>query len=194
MGGVGAFVRVEGGGRKPDPGFDIPDDERKYMVRNYHRTDVCRNVSISAGNDMACLACGPRHSYREGITAGDPQVVILTDQFFPPKLDSCLGNCPLIIRVEDGLLSEIEGTFFDYWKEFLKPLGSLPMGSVILIGSMSHLGTRGLSNYTEDLVWVVGSLGARVGQGVEVVPLVSVPIGGFGGGGGLATLSTWTPG
>jgi hypothetical protein len=165
------------------------------MVKNYHRTDVCRNVSISAGNDMACLACGPHHSYRDGITTGDPQVVILTDQFFPPKLDSCSGNCPLIIRVEDGLLNEIEGTFLDYWKEFLRPLGSLPMGSVILVGSLSHLGTRGLSSYTEDLVRVVGSLGAKVGQGVEVIPLVSVPIGGFGGGGGgWVTPLTWTPG
>jgi hypothetical protein len=51
----------------------------------------------------------------------------------------------------------------------------------VLVGSLSHLGTQGVSNCTEKIVRVVSSLGSRVGHGVDPVPLVPVPVGGFGG-------------
>jgi hypothetical protein len=90
--GIGSFVLVGGGSQALDPGFDIMGDERKFAVKNYHRTDVCSNVSISADNDMVCPACGSHHSYGERITASDPLVVILSDQFFPLMLASRTDN------------------------------------------------------------------------------------------------------
>jgi hypothetical protein len=54
-------------------------------------------------------------------------------------------NCLVVVRVEDDFLSEIENTFCDIFIGFLRPNGSLPMGSVVLFGSVSHLGTRGLN-------------------------------------------------
>ncbi len=84
----------------------------------------------------------------------------------------------MVIRVEDGLLSEIENTFLDYvFGGGMAGIG-LPVGSVIMVGSVSHLGTRGLGSYTEDLVKTIASVGARVGGGAEVIPLVPVPLGG----------------
>jgi hypothetical protein len=89
----------------------------------------------------------------------------------------------VVIRVEDGYLSEIENSFRDIFAEFLRPNGSLPNGSVIMIGSLSHLGTRGLGGYATDLVSCISSLVAMVGTGTEVVPAVPVPISGLGGSG-----------
>ncbi len=77
----------------------------------------------------------------------------------------------------------------DIFAEFCAPTGRLPVGSVVLLGSMSHLGARGLDSYAGDLVGSMSSVSARVGQGVEVVPLCPVPIGVFfflGGGGGAS--------
>lgn len=122
------------GSQAPDPGFDIQGDEMRFAVKNYNRMDVCRNLSISAGNDMLCLACGPHHSYRERIAATDPLVMIISDQFFLPMLPGGTGSCPLVIRVEDGLLSEIEGNFLEFWAEFVKPRRVLLMGSMVLVG------------------------------------------------------------
>jgi hypothetical protein len=59
------------------------------------------------------------------------------------------------------------------------PHGRLPIGSVVLIGSLAHLGTFGLESYTTDLVKTIASLSAMVGQGVNVVPCVPVPLGGI---------------
>jgi hypothetical protein len=52
-----------------------------------------------------------------------------------------------------------------------------------MIGSVSHLGARGLGSYAEDLVKTISSVGARVGHGVEVIPAVHVPLGGLRGAG-----------
>jgi hypothetical protein len=91
----------------------------------------------------------------------------------------------LVIRVEDGLLSEIESTFTDYVFGGGMVEGGLPVGSVIIVGSVSHLGTRGLGSYAEDLVKTISSVGARVGAGSEVIPLVPVPLGGVYGAGAV---------
>jgi hypothetical protein len=45
--------------------------------------------------------------------------------------------------------------------------------------------TRGLGSYTEDLVKAISSVGARVGNGSEVIPLVPVPLGGVYGAGAV---------
>jgi hypothetical protein len=99
--------------------------------------------------------------------------------------------------VEDGLLSEIESAFKDLFAEFLTPGGGMPRGSLILIGSLSHLGARGLDSYAGDLCGVISSLSARAGPSVEVVPFVPVPVAGIGGGGRIREildLDSWIAG
>jgi hypothetical protein len=175
-------------------GFLISGNGRGFAISNFHRTDVGRNISISATADFVCLSCGRAHSYKDGAAAGKPLVVVLSDQNFPPMLPSGRGDCVLVIRVEDGLLSEIESTFIDYVFGGGMTEGGLPVGSVVIVGSVSHLGTRGLGSYAEDLVKTISSVGARVGGGSEMIPLVPVPLGGCTVPGLLVTPSIWTPG
>ncbi len=165
-------------------GFKNDGDARCYAAMNFHRTDVNRNISASVSVELSCLACDEQHSFWESILAGVPIVIALSVQAFPPILPAKNKKCVAIVHVEDGLLSEIENSFVDIFAEFCAPTGCLPVGSVVLLGSMSHLGARGLDSYAGDLVGSMSSVSARVGHGVEVVPLCPVPIGGLGGGGG----------
>jgi hypothetical protein len=161
-----------------DPGFDIPLDQRKFAVKNYHRLDVGCNISASVDVELRCLACRSPHSIAEGLGAGRAQVFVVSDQAFPAALPTDDGSCLVVVRVEDGALSELTSVFCDIFAGSVAPAGSLPPGSVVLLGSLSHLSMRGISNYTEELVRSIGSLAARVGAGVEVVPLVFAPLGG----------------
>ena len=54
--------------------------------------------------------------------------------------------------------------------------GVLPAGSVILIGSASHVSLLGLATYAEDYVRVNNNIIAACGNGVTVCPLVMVPL------------------
>jgi hypothetical protein len=49
-------------------------------------------------------------------------------------------------------------------------------GSVLLIGSLSHIKTRGTADYADSLVKVIADLGDRAGAGIEVIPLVLIPM------------------
>jgi hypothetical protein len=112
--------------------------------------------------------------------AGRAQVVVISDQSFPPVLPTNDGQCVVVVRVEDAALSELVSVFTDFFANFVNPVGAFPPGSLILVGSLSHLGRRGICNYAEELVRVIGSLGAKVGVGVEIIPMVFVPLGGIG--------------
>ena len=69
-----------------------------------------------------------------------------------------MSRCPavntacssIVIRAEDGLLADLENIFRDVFRNYSKLLGSLPQGSIVLLGSTSHLSLLGLSAYTED--------------------------------------------
>jgi hypothetical protein len=168
---------------RPDSGFRVDGDARCFAATNFHRTDVNRNIPASVTVGLQCLACDTGHSYRDSIRAGIPIVLVLSDQAFPAILPAMDSNCVVIVRVEDGLLSEIENAFRDLFAETLTTGGGLPRGSLIMIGSLSHLGTRGLDSYAGDLCGVISSLSARAGPSVEVVPFVPLPVAGIGGGG-----------
>ena len=82
----------------------------------------------------------------------------------------------MVIRAKDGLVGDLEGIFRDVFKDYTRPVGSLPQGSVILIGSLSHLSLLGLSTYLEDLVRSCNLLIGLTGPGVTICPIVSVPL------------------
>jgi hypothetical protein len=82
--------------------------------------------------------------------------------------------------VEDSELWELEEVFYDRFKCFCKPHGSLPSGSLVLVGSMSHLAKNGLNFYAPILVETMTRMAGKVGPGVNVIPFVPVPIGGIG--------------
>jgi hypothetical protein len=123
----------------------------------------------------------PHHSIAESLREGQPTVIILSDQTFPPVLPPTGdGNCTVIIRVEDCELWELEEVFTDRLKAFCKPHGNLPSCSVILVESMSHLAKNGLNFYAPLLVKTMTRMAGKVGPGVKVIPLLPVPVGGIG--------------
>jgi hypothetical protein len=81
--------------------------------------------------DLSCLSCDALHSYGERIT-GPALVKILTDQAFPPRLPANDVNCKVVVRLEDGILSEIVSAFLTFLTGFLSLAGALPTGSFIL--------------------------------------------------------------
>jgi hypothetical protein len=62
LGGIGDYSRSADPQQERDLGFLIEGDGRGFAVSNFHRTDVGRNISISATADFACLSCGRAHS------------------------------------------------------------------------------------------------------------------------------------
>ncbi len=103
---------------RPDAEFRVEGDVRCFPATNFHRTDVNRNVSASVTVGLLCLACDSGHSYRESIGEGIPIVMVLSDQAFPAILPATDNKCVIVIRVEDGLLSEIDNAFRDLLLNF----------------------------------------------------------------------------
>jgi len=74
---------------------------------------------------------------------------------------------------------KLEEVFMDRFKAFCKPHGSLPSGSVILVGSMSHLAKNRLNFYAPILIETMTRLAGRVGPGINVIPLLTVQVRGI---------------
>jgi hypothetical protein len=73
------------------------------------------------------------------MAAGQPLAVILSEQNIPLILPDDDGKCAVIVRVEDCLLHKVNSALKAFAKS-INPNGDMPPGSVILIGSLSHLG------------------------------------------------------
>jgi hypothetical protein len=99
---------------------------------------------------------------------------VLSDQNFPPVLPCSSGECLKIVRVENGLLSEIVSCFL----EIMRGKG-VPAGSVILLTSVSHMQMRGVAGYMADLGAELTRVGNSFrGGGVVAMPGVPILIGG----------------
>jgi hypothetical protein len=163
-------------------GLSVPGDTRPFSVQNYHCAEKGLNMSLTlkkpaagAADELQCVACPNAHGFAGRVAGGSPIVFILSDQNFPAMLPASGGNCAVIFRVEDGLLSDLEGVFLDRVRALLRPHGSLPAGSLVLVGSLSHLRARGLADYAECLVKTIATLIGLAGNGTDVMPLVTIP-------------------
>lgn len=171
-------------------GFLDTKDKRNFRAQNYHCTEKNLNVSFSvakpdsgATDGIDCLACTDPHSFYDRMAnKGLPVLIVMSDQNFPAILPAKEGLCPIIVRVEDGTMADLLSVFYERFKAFVSPHGTLPPGSVILIGSLSHLVAKGLEDYCECVASAAYGLTGKVGRNVEVVPLVPIPLHGMGGG------------
>jgi hypothetical protein len=148
------------------PGFDIEGDQRQFRAKNFHDARGGKNVSTSFEPEgLSCLACDTPHSLSGRMEREEPVVVVLCDQNFPPILPTNNGRCLAVVRVEDARLFELEKTLKEILPGIFDPHGRLPVGSAVLVGSLTHLGSHGLESYAGDLVRVVASVSALVGGG-----------------------------
>jgi hypothetical protein len=90
------------------------------------------------------------------------------------------GKCVVTIRIEDARLDELTSCLdILLGRRDRRDSLKLPSGSLILVGSLSHLHAVGTEQYALDLIRVVNELAARVGSACHVIPAVLVPLGGI---------------
>ena len=157
----------------------VSGDNRHLSLQHYHSLKDKVNISMSFDpKTMICVTCLDKHVVLTEIS--NPVCIVLSDHNFSPFVPARRGeSCMLVVRAEDGMLGDLEGIFRDLFGSQVRPLGSLPYGSVILVGSISHLALLGLTTYTEELVKVCNALISLAGPCVTICPIVSIPLSGI---------------
>ena len=85
-------------------------------------------------NRMICVTCPDQHVLLKNGINGPPVCVVMSDQNFSPFGPASRDElCMLVITAEDDLLSDLESILHDVFRNFSKPLGALPAGSVVLL-------------------------------------------------------------
>ena len=182
LSGVGPFARkpATAGCGYSSGSFELPSDERQQQVQNFHRIHDKTNVSMSVNpKDLVCLTCPEKHAFVKDGSAQLPVCIALTDQSFPPYIAAKMSeSCVAVLRVEDGKLSDLDMLFRDVFRKHVSPVGHLPHGSVVMVGSVSHLSLSGLSCYAEELVRTIRSISMSAGNGTTVIPAIHMLLGG----------------
>jgi len=115
-------------------------------------------------SNLQCLSCAEEHPILQG---HKPVVVILSDENFVPLWPNTdKEKCVVIIRIEGGGLLELTDTFSDVFGR-----SGLPEGSVLLLGSLTHLHRFGVSHYARDWTEMVMSM-SRSWPSVRLGPLI----------------------
>ena len=87
------------------------------------------------------------------------------------------------------MLCDLEGVFRDVFRDHIRPTGVLLQGSVILVGSLSHISILGITTYVEDLVKLSNTLISLTSPGVSICPLVSIPLSGISNSSSVADMA-----
>ena len=124
---------------------------------------ICPGLSFDP-QTKTCLTCESGH----GAPGDGTGCFILTDQNFVANLSGAAGagGCIGVVRVEDSSLDELA--------EFLCELfgrGALSAGSVVCVGSGSHLHRTGAMIYAQDWNRCNTKIMARF-PGIRVCPLI----------------------
>jgi hypothetical protein len=141
-------------------------------------TELLISTTSFSRMDWVCLGCEsghkllPKKRNKSQWTKGR-KLVILSDQNMPASLPSKNDLCPAIIRVENGLLCELGDLFFSLLKDF-----TLPEGSVLLIGSLTHIMEEGLVGYAKKMGAEFRRFSKLFDYTVHVVPFLPPPLGG----------------
>jgi len=128
--------------------------------------------------DLCCVSCDKNHpllprAAEQRFWEGGRQLIFLTDHNMPAILPSEDGKCPIIIRVDGGLLREIGTNFMLRISGF-----AVPEGSVVVIGSVTHLMEEGRVGYTKALVTEYIRFSKAFRGTVHIVPFLPPPLGG----------------
>ena len=94
-----------------------------------------------------------------------PPCFVLSDQNFPPLVPAeGEGDCLKIFQIENCSLSDLTGAFLDAVKGY-----AMPVGTVVIISSVSHLSAVGTQSYTEDVVRAFRTLKKAYRSGITVM-------------------------
>jgi hypothetical protein len=165
--------------KRREAGFDLGGDNRVKQTVLRHRMDTMQNISSSFNPaDLTCEGCKVRGKHSVvGADNGEPVVLVVSDQNFPPVLYSGdTGACIGVLRVEHGSIRDIGFLLAD-----LLDGVALPAGSVILVSSVSDLARQGVSGYTEELTRTIRILRekqGKIGSKVQVAAIPPVLLGG----------------
>ncbi len=157
--------------------FFMAGDNRSLYANMEESTNDLLVSSTSFNRfNWECTSCETRHDllplrHERYDWEGGRKLFILSDQNMPPMLPSKKGMCPAVLRIDGGHLREL-GT------SFLTILGryAVPEGSVIMIGSLSHLMEEGRVGYAKGLVTEQIRFSKAFKNTVHVVPFVPPPI------------------
>ena len=122
----------------------------------------------------------PREAcFCQGRSSGAPCLHCAHGPVLPPSYHSKMSeSCVAVLRVEDGKLSDLDLLFRDVFRKHVSPAGSLPPGSVVMVGSVTHLSLSSLSCYAEELVRTIRSISVSAGSGTTVIPVIPMLING----------------
>jgi hypothetical protein len=128
-------------------------------------------------DDWTCVSCERKHQLLptqrdRNRWDGGRQLIFLCDNNMPLILPPKDRKCPVILRVEGGLLREIGTYFLDRLQGF-----AVPEGSVIVTGSVTHLMEEGQVGYTKALVTETIRFTKCFKGNVHVVPFLPPPLG-----------------
>jgi hypothetical protein len=133
-------------------------------------TEVLRTFRGTLSYDtrtMICVVCSTLHGVLSTGQGGAPPVMIFSDQNFLPTL--CGKHSYISIsRLEDGSLTVITGLAIEVLE-----LQKVPIGSLILLGSASHLHNVGTTMFAIDWNNCAAELLSRV-KNTKILPMVPI--------------------
>ena len=128
--------------------------------------EVCnQNISLSFDpTTLSCITCPREHSI---LLAGKAVCICVTDQNFVSNI-AAGKNCVSVARMEGGGLGELTDFVIELFDN-----QKFPAGSVICLGSASHLHKVGLTVYTMDWNRCLDILTKKIG-GIQICPLIPI--------------------
>jgi len=149
------------------PGSLFPDNDSRIDICNVTFDIKAKQVTSYSYDPekMSCHCCG-EFLARQGDKAGR-QTFVLADQNFPASLpsDNTGPKCIKILRIEGGRLGELADKMMSITAGW-----HIPPGSLILIGSLSHLAETGFAAYASDLCNAVAKLSVHFRGSISVAP------------------------
>ena len=158
--------------------FTNGGDERILRCNILHNLKDRTSTSHSFdSNKKTCTSCvSGSHAALAG-RGGRPIVFAAADQSFPacaPASDT--DECIRVVRVEDGSLQEVIHALAD-----AVGTSKLGTGTVVALGSISHLAEVGSAQYITDWVRSRSWLKTRFGEHIVVIPLIPILSNGWDG-------------
>jgi len=153
----------------------------KDKVVYRHLSSGNRNISLSFDPNRMLCWCKGGEGHQVLMAESDgctpeykaPPVFVVTDQHFQasiPSGDNPEEGCLYIIRVEDSTLVEGIGVWLDVVQGY-----SVPIGTVVVLSSLSHLAHVGVPAYAEDLCRASKKLFDRYGRDIKLVHGTPMP-------------------